>query len=146
MIRIGVTGRANPLKEIDHAFPARLFNHSNDGSPAPRRPRNLRVTPDRDAPPSIRTLWSSIPADADALEPVLAPVRQWIDTTAVLGDHVLVQGDFGATYLMVNHCLERGLVPVYATTRRRAAEELLPDGTVRLTHTFEHRRFRRYGM
>jgi len=123
-----------------------LFNHSMTDRQLRDAQENLGVSRIVTPPASIQTLWSSIPADADALEPVLAPVRQWIDTTAVPGDHVLVQGDFGATYLMVNYCLERGLVPVYATTRRRATEELLPDGTVRLTHTFEHRRFRRYGL
>ncbi|SHF33153.1 hypothetical protein SAMN02745206_01774 [Desulfacinum infernum DSM 9756] len=123
-----------------------LFNHTLTEQQLHDAENSLGITRFVEPPPSVRALWSSIPADAEALEPLLEPVRRWIDAAAVPGDHVLVQGDFGATYLMVNHCLERGLVPVYATTRRKATEELLPDGSVRLTHNFEHRRFRRYGL
>ena len=65
---------------------------------------------------------------------------------ASAGDYVLIQGDFGACYLMVNHVLDRECIPVYATTERQAKETRLEDGRVELTHTFQHVRFRQYGM
>jgi hypothetical protein len=56
------------------------------------------------------------------------------------------QGDFGATYLMVRFALEQGLIPIYATTRRKAREESQADGAVKLTHHFQHQTFRKYGV
>lgn len=38
-----------------------------------------------------------------------------------------------------------GLIPVCSTTRREAMEEHGDDGSVNMTHRFEHQRFRRYG-
>jgi hypothetical protein len=58
---------------------------------------------------------------------------------------VLIQGDFGATFLMVNFAFEKGLIPIHSTTEREATEELQPDGSVRLSHRFLHKRFRKYG-
>lgn len=86
------------------------------------------------------------PAGSPGLADYLAPVRDWLAQTAQPGDYVLIQGDFGATYLMVRYALENGLIPVYATTRREAHETLQPDGSVRLTHTFRLQQFRRYGV
>jgi hypothetical protein len=45
---------------------------------------------------------------------------------------VLIEGDFGACYLMVRFALEKGLVPLYSTTRREAEERYDADGSVRL--------------
>ena len=58
---------------------------------------------------------------------------------------MLIQGDFGACFLMVNFALEKGFVPVYSTTKREVAEQYPEDGSVKMTHRFEHRMFRRYG-
>ena len=61
------------------------------------------------------------------------------------GDHVLIQGDFGACCLFVQLALEKDLIPIYSTTRREAQETPQPDGTVKTVHHFRHRRFRRFG-
>ncbi len=97
-------------------------------------------------PPDLRDLWGQVPPDLPELLPYLAPLRQWLAAQAARGDYVLVQGDFGATYLMVRFCLEQGLIPIYATTRREAREEHRPDGSVRMSHRFQHQMFRQYGV
>ncbi|HAY20616.1 MAG TPA: hypothetical protein DCY27_00280, partial [Desulfobacterales bacterium] len=86
-----------------------------------------------------------IPPDLLELTGYLKPICSWLVGQATPGDYVLIQGDFGATYLMVRFALEHGLIPVYATTSRQALEEHLPDGTVKLLHYFQHQMFRRYG-
>lgn len=90
-------------------------------------------------------IWADIPPEISALKKHLTPLCDWIDKEAAMGDMILVQGDFGATFLLVNFCFEQGLVHVYSTTCREAVEEQLPDGSVRLSRRFRHVRFRNYG-
>lgn len=96
-------------------------------------------------PLELRRRWANIPPEAPSLRPWLQPLGDWLAELAQPGDFVLIQGDFGACYLLVRFALEHDLVPVYATTERHAREERLDDGRVKLEHTFDHVRFRRYG-
>ncbi len=98
-------------------------------------------------PPSeLQRLWSQIPPELAKLIPYLEPLQTWLRSQAQPGDYVLIQGDFGATYLMVDFALQHNLIPIYATTSRQAMEEHLPDGSVKLVHRFQHQMFRRYGV
>jgi hypothetical protein len=96
-------------------------------------------------PQHLQALWRQVPADLEGIDGYLAPVKDWLSAEGRPGDFVLVQGDFGATWIMVNHAFKLGLVPVYSTTERQAEETITGDGAVRLVHHFQHRRFRRYG-
>ncbi len=122
-----------------------LFNHTLTAEQEDDARNSLGVAEIITPPPAIRGLWGQLPSDAQELAPLLAPVREWLAAEARPGDHVLIQGDFGAVYLIINFALASGFIPVYSTTEREAMEEHLPDGTVRLTHRFRHRCFRRYG-
>jgi len=95
-------------------------------------------------PDDICRLWSQIPPELPCLTDYLHPVRSWFETQAEPGDHVLIQGDFGACYWAVQTAFAMGLVPIYSTTRREAVENHLADGTVQLTHHFRHVMFRKY--
>jgi hypothetical protein len=97
-------------------------------------------------PEELRSLWAAIPPDSPTLKDILVPVCSWLEKQSAAGDFILIQGEFGACYLLVQHALEFGLVPVYSTTERHAREKHLPDGRVQLEHTFDHVRFRRYGV
>jgi hypothetical protein len=96
-------------------------------------------------PADISLLWANIPPDITGLKPVLVKVFAWLDRTASTGDILLVQGDFGAVFLVAQYALSIGLKALYATTERRAREKRLPDGTVEIVHEFRHVRFREYG-
>ena len=122
-----------------------LFNHTPTALQVEDARRSLGVAAIHCLPEDLKPVWDSVPPGLDAIEPHLAPVRSWVLQTARAGDYILVQGDFGATYLMVKFSFERGLIPVYSTTERNAVEEPAEDGTVRLSHQFRHVRFRRYG-
>lgn len=96
-------------------------------------------------PPSdIGKIWSSIPADAKDLDPIITPVKRWLETVTKSGDIVLIQGDFGAVFDMVLFAFYKHLVPVYATTDRVAVETMKDDGSVEITRLFRHRMFRKY--
>ncbi len=121
-----------------------LFNHTL--TPAQEHDARSSLGVERIVlPPSgIQRLWSQVPPETGDLSGYLAPVMEWLGSASAAGDFVLVQGEFGATCMVAGWCLERGLVPVYSTTRREAEEKRLPDGSVQVRHRFAHVRFRRY--
>ncbi len=123
-----------------------IFNHTVTPDQEQAARLQLGVGQIVPLPPELQELWSQVPPEVPEIGPLLEPLRQWLARESTAGDFVLVQGDFGATYLMVEFARARGLIPVYATTRRRAVEEHLSDGTVRMVHHFQHQIFRRYGV
>jgi hypothetical protein len=122
-----------------------IFNHTITDTQRADARSSLRVDRIVTLPPDLQEIWSNIPPDATEIRPLLEPLRMWLQSQAEQGDFVLIQGDFGACYLMVTATWEMGLVPVYSTTRRQASEEVQPDGSVTLVHRFEHVLFRKYG-
>ncbi len=120
---------------------------------------NHRLTPDQEQdafasigvrdivglPSDIGELWRQIPPELSELGEYLNPIKGWLSSGAAERDYVLIQGDFGACFLMVKFAFEKGLIPVYATTKREAVEEHQPDGSVKMTHRFQHCQFRKYG-
>ncbi len=94
-------------------------------------------------PSGLQILWSSVPPDLKELRDYLKPIIEWLKAKAKKGDWVLVQGDFGAVFTVVDFCFHNGLVPVYATTNRLAIEKFSGNGSLKLSH-FEHVIFRKY--
>lgn len=123
-----------------------FFNHTITPRQLTQARLELGVTEVMQPPAELSRRWANVPPAEERLLPWLQPVFAWLDEQAAPGDFVLVQGEFGACYLLVQHALERELVPVHSTTERHAREEQLPDGRVQLEHTFDHVRFRRYGV
>jgi len=94
-------------------------------------------------PNDLQALWSNVPPDLKELKGYLGPIIEWLSANAKKGDWVLVQGDFGAVFTVVDFCFQSGLVPVYATTTRLALEGE-KDNKVFKFSQFEHVMFRRY--
>jgi hypothetical protein len=81
-----------------------------------------------------------------AISDYLKPVMQWLEENAAKSDYVLIHGDFGACFILVDFAFKKGLIPIYSTTHREAVEEQNPDGSVKIVHRFQHQIFRRYGV
>jgi hypothetical protein len=123
-----------------------IFNHQFTEAQASDARASLGIQHIISLPSNLQDQWSHIPPDLPALADYLKPLRDWLSAQAKAGDFVLIQGDFGACYLLVQFALKQGLIPVYSTTHREAEEEIQPNGTVKLTHHFQHQLFRRYGV
>ncbi len=121
-----------------------LFNHRLTAPQEADARQSLGVARIVAPPPEIQALWSQVPPEPESIVNFLAPVSVWLAATARPGDFVLIQGEFGATCLMVKKAFALGLIPVYSTTRREAIEEHTEDGAVHIRHTFSHQRFRQY--
>lgn len=91
----------------------------------------------------LQKLWSNIPSDMESLQSYLIAHQQFLAQYAEFEDVVLIQGDFGAVYAMVNFAKELGLKPVYATTNR-IIQEFEEEGKTIKKSIFEHVRFREY--
>lgn len=88
--------------------------------------------------------WSQIDPEKSNEDIVLSVVC-WLESYgAKKGDLFIVQGEFGATFKLVDYALKNELVPVYATTRRVAKESRCGE-VVRREYVFEHVCFKRYG-
>lgn len=122
-----------------------LFNHRLTPDQEQDAAISLGVRDRVSLPADLGELWRQIPPELSELGDYLKPVREWLSSEAKAHDYVLIQGDFGACFLMVKFALEQGLIPVYATTKREAVEEHQPDGSVKMTHRFQHGQFRKYG-
>lgn len=122
-----------------------LFNHTLTETQEADARQNLGVAAIVLPPPEIRRLWGEVPPEADSLADHLAPICAWLAQESKPGDYILIQGEFGATWIMVNEAASIGLVPIYSTTKRMTEEVDLPGGEVDIRHRFVHVRYRRYG-
>ena len=87
--------------------------------------------------------WGQIPAEAESVRPYTQEIKEWLDLRARENDVLLVQGDFGATVDMIAYARKRGIIPIYATTKRLVEEKIEGDRVV-TTRKFVHVRFREY--
>ncbi len=94
-------------------------------------------------PSELQQLWSNIPPDLTALSAYLEPLKAYIREHANAGDVVLIQGDFGGCYEMVNFVKDLGFVAVHSTTKRDVVEKTV-NGKVEKFSRFEHVIFRCY--
>ena len=121
-----------------------IFNH--DITPVQERDArdSLGVQQIINMPPDLKEMWRQIPPDLTEISSYLKPIKNWLALQAAESDYVLIQGDFGACYIMVNFAFEISLIPIYSTTQRDVSEEHKEDGIVNLSHQFRHRIFRKY--
>ena len=122
-----------------------LFNHSLTEDQIADAKTSLGVGDIVNLTPDLKTLWADLPPDLPEIANYLAPLKDWLNSSASSGDYVLIQGDFGACFLMVKYSFEKKLVPIYSTTRRAAKESLQKDGAIKITRNFKHVMFRKYG-
>jgi len=123
-----------------------FFNHTLTKGQHEALHRELAISEVISPPEDLGLLWANIPPSMPTLRRILDPLFSWLESQALPDDYILIQGDFGACYLLVRHAFAIGLVPIYSTTKRQAREEFGEDETVRIEHQFQHVIFRRYGQ
>jgi hypothetical protein len=132
---------------MDKKMPKTLFLIFNHELTAPQREdaaTSLGVQRFVDLPPELNSLWATVPPALERLMDYLEPLKRWLAKEAKRGDCILIQGDFGAAFVMVNVAFAMNLVPVYSTTDRLATEARNGDGSVKTTHLIRHVAFRKY--
>ena len=90
----------------------------------------------------LAAAWSQIPAVPENDRSVIKLVTAWL-SSAEEKDVLVIQGEFGATFIMVDYALKNKMIPLHAVTKRVETEQR--DGEiVHRQYVFEHVCFRRY--
>lgn len=76
-------------------------------------------------------------------ESLLEELKLFLKTNLSEEDYLLVQGEWGITYNIVNYAKEIGLIPLYSLTKR-ASKEVLKGDIVEKTSYFKHEGFKKY--
>ena len=90
----------------------------------------------------LASSWAQVPVTTVLDRNVIQSVIAWL-SGAEEGDVLVVQGEFGSTFMIVDYALGRGLVPLHAVSRRVALEHREGEKVLR-QYVFEHVCFRRY--
>lgn len=104
---------------------------------------NLKVAEIIEAPAEIKAIWGNVDPISDLDISKLDKVISWIKNISEKGDYILVQGEFGATFYIVDYCFKSDLIPVYATSIRRV-EETREGERVLTNRVFVHEGYRQY--
>ena len=93
-------------------------------------------------PEDLQRKFSNIPPELESVKKYAKDFEKFLEN-AKSGDYVLIQGDFGLTCHLVNFAKSKGLIPVYATTKR-ISKDIKKDGKIIKISEFKHIKFRRY--
>lgn len=119
-----------------------LFNHVLTKDQIREAEEVLKIKDIYTLPPRLNALWSEVNPRGELDRSHLAPIERWLTEKAQEGDYVLVQGECGATFYMVDLCFKRGFVPIYATSDHVLGVH--HDEHVMRGGHFRHVGFRRY--
>ncbi len=120
-----------------------LFSHELTDRQKKEARRDLGVKQIYYLPDDLKKLWSQIPPEIPEITEYVQPVKEWLTRRLNEGDYVLIQGDFGATYQMVQWAFSQNCRPIYATTKRKIVE-IYNNEEIITNRVFEHVRFRFY--
>lgn len=101
---------------------------------------SLKVSEFKALPKDLQTKFSNVPPSLDNLDDYAKDFYEYIDKNTKKGDYLLVSGDFGLCFKLVNYAKTKFLKSVYATTKREVLKE--DNGTK--TSIFKHIRFREF--
>lgn len=121
-----------------------IFSHELTSSQKEDVIEQFQVSKFIKMPKGLQNLWSFFSPDIYSLKEFVSKITSWLDEAAQINDVVLVQGDFGATYMLVNYCFKKKLMPVYSTTKRTVEERKFSPEKVITTRAFCHVMFRKY--
>jgi phosphomannomutase len=121
-----------------------IFSHRLTEEQVKEAKKNFNVTEFVYLPEDLQYIWSNVPPEGEFNERYLDGIKSFLISNSNENDYVLVQGEYGATYLMVKWCFENNLIPIYSTTKRVYEFTKNDDETIENKHIFKHVSFRLY--
>ena len=120
-----------------------LFSHKLTEIQKEDAKKSLNVDDFIYLPDILQKQWSNIPPKLENLTEYLKPLEELILINATINDYILIQGDFGGVYHMVNFTKKYNFIAVHSTTTRDVKEEIV-NGEIIKTSIFKHIIFREY--
>lgn len=121
-----------------------IFSHKLTDQQIKDAEETLVITEFIYLPDHLQVQWSNVNPCGDLPEELFSRLKQWLIENAESGDYVLIQGDFGATYITVDMAFELGLIPIYATTERISKEIANQNSEIERKQIFKHVCYREY--
>lgn len=131
-------------KDIDLTRLFLIFNHKLTNDQIKSARDQLNIDNFIYLPDELQKIWNTINPEGILEMENLKMITDWMKSETVKSDYILIQGDFGATFYLVDFCFKNDLVPIYATTIREVIEKTEDNGTVKKTNVFKHINFRIY--
>ena len=117
-----------------------LLNHTLTGAQVAELEQRFGAEKIVNIPEDLQKRWANVPPEIESLEGWLQPFRDFLSAAGKSDDIAVIQGDFGATFSLVNFSLSLGLVPLYAASKRESSE----NTKGKKISLFRHVKFRRY--
>lgn len=121
-----------------------FFSHNLTPVQITELKNKYKVTTIVELPKELQNNWSNVPTSVKTLNYFIKPFKNWLESQSKNGDYAMVHGDFGATFLLVQHCLQLNVIPIYATSKRIHKERVMENGTVQIEKEFKHVGYRKY--
>lgn len=120
-----------------------LFSHILTEDQIKDAQKNLNCDEIIYLPKELQEKWSNVnPSKIENNE--LDKIKEFVEKNINKKDYVLIQGEWGFTYKMINFAKEKGYIPIYSTTKRKSTEIICDDGSLKKTMIFKHVKYKRY--
>ena len=120
-----------------------LFSHKLTSEQIKDAKKNLGVEDFIYLPDELQIKFSNIPPEIDDIKEYANIFINFLKENASKKDYVLIQGDFGVVFWVVEFCKENNIKAVYATTKRVVKEQNINGKVVKISE-FRHIKFRFY--
>lgn len=119
-----------------------LFSHQLTENQEKELVQNFKVKKIVSLSSELQEMWSNVSIKKNYKEN-LEKIKKYIEENFNENDVMLVQGNWGYTYNIVNWSIEKKLVPVYSYTERNV-EEIKDGENVKKISYFKHVKFIEY--
>jgi len=120
-----------------------FFSHKLTEEQIKDAKENLGVNEFIYLPKDLQYKFSNVPPEIEDIKEYSQIFIDFLKENVKKEDFVLVQGDFGVVFNIVEFCKENNLKAVYSTTKRVVKEKVI-DGKVVKISEFKHIKFRKY--
>lgn len=119
-----------------------LWSHNASSEQVQDLKINWKIDKIFELPAELRSIWSQVPVRDINWNIYVSKICEWVKGHSQKNDLVVVQGEYGLTYYMVDWCKANNLLPVYSLTERNSVEEKKITGEIIKVSKFVHCGFR----
>ena len=120
-----------------------IFSHKLTNEQIKDAKENLGVDEFVYLPQKLQEKFSNVPPEIDDIKEYSLDFMEFLNQNAKKDDFVLIQGDFGVVFWVVEYCKQNNLKAVYSTTKRIVKEKNIEGKVVKISE-FQHIKFRFY--
>lgn len=117
-----------------------MLSHSLTDEQKEDAQKNWGVTDFVFLPPDLQKKWSNIELTKPLTERT-SKFIEFIKENVSKNDYILIQGEFGTSFAIIDWCLANNLKPIYSYTKRLIVEQKKIGNQVEKTSIFKHVKF-----